>query len=109
MRRVTLVGEGGLHLEVEVAERRRERMRGLLRRVRLPPGHGLLIPNARSVHSVGMRFPLDVAFLDDDLVVLAVERVPPGRLLAVRRRARHVLECPAGSGPRTGERLRISR
>jgi uncharacterized protein len=107
MRRVTLVGRKGLRLETEVAEGRRERMRGLLGRAHLPPNGALLIPNARSVHSMGMRFPLDVAFLDAELVVLAVKRLPPGRLMVPRPRARHILECAAGGGPEPGDRLRV--
>ena len=109
MRHATLIGSDGFRLEVEIAQRARERMRGLLRRARLPPGRGLLIPNARSVHSIGMHFPLDVAFLDADLLVLEVKRLAPGRLLLPRRRARHVLEMAAGTGPEQGQRLRVGR
>jgi hypothetical protein len=46
-----------------------------------------------------------VAFLDRDLVVLEVQRVPAGRLLLPRRRARHVLELPVGVDVRVGDRL----
>jgi uncharacterized membrane protein (UPF0127 family) len=108
MRRVTLVGSDGFRIEVEVAERARERMRGLLRRARLPPGQGLLIPNARSVHSMGMRFPVDVSFLDAELTVLEVKRLAPGRVLVPRRRARHILECAPGAGPDEGLHLRVA-
>ena len=106
MRTIVLTGAGGVRLETEVAETRRERMRGLLRRERLPPGRAMLIPNARSVHTVGMRFPIEVAFLDADLVVVMVTWLPPGRVMLPRRAARHVLECAPGAGLGPGDRLR---
>ena len=59
-------------------------------------GVGLLIPRCRSVHTFGMRFALDVVFLDDDLRPLSVRRgLRPSRL-AADRRARAVLELPEG-------------
>jgi uncharacterized membrane protein (UPF0127 family) len=90
---------------VEVPETRRERMRGLIGREDLPPGHALLLEGARSIHTIGMRFPLMAAFLDDGLRVVGVKVVRPGRILLPRLRARHVLECPEGSELRLGERL----
>jgi uncharacterized membrane protein (UPF0127 family) len=57
-------------------------MRGLLGRDDLPVGHGLLIEACGSVHTVGMRFVLDVVFLDAAWCVRRVCRqVPPGRWL----------------------------
>lgn len=41
-----------------------ERMRGLLGRPRLGDGEALLLEPCRSVHCVGMRYPLDLAYLD---------------------------------------------
>ena len=61
---------------VEVAATTLQRMRGLLGRRVLPIGHGLLIEACGSVHTVGMRFPIDVIFLD--------------RAWKVRRICRHV-------------------
>jgi uncharacterized membrane protein (UPF0127 family) len=64
-------------------------------------GAGLLIPGCRSVHTFGMRFPLDLIFLDLNWRPVSLRRsVPPGRL-AFERRARAVLELPAREpGPR---------
>jgi uncharacterized membrane protein (UPF0127 family) len=62
----------------------------------LPHGHALLIPACRSVHTFGMRFPIDVAFLGEDGAVLRVDRgVPPRRVLFCRR-AFAALEVSAG-------------
>jgi uncharacterized membrane protein (UPF0127 family) len=67
---------------VEVAATLPARMRGLLGRSDLPAGQGLLIEACGSVHTVGMRFALDVVFLDAAWRVRRVCRqVPPGRWL----------------------------
>ena len=68
----------------------------LLRAGGLPPGHALLIPDCRSVHTFGMRFPIDVAFLDERGRPLRVERAVGPRRLLVNRRAFAVLEANAG-------------
>ena len=58
-------------------------------------GPGLLIPGCRSVHTFGMRFALDIAFLDAEGAAISRRRaVPPRRVLADRR-ASAVLETPA--------------
>ena len=95
----------GVRLRLEVPETRRQRMRGLLGRTALEPGCGLLLGGARSVHTVGMRFPILVAFLDRDLTVLGARTVPPGRVVRPRARARHVLELAAGTDLRVGDRI----
>lgn len=65
----------------------------LLSRRRAPAG--LLLPRTRSVHTVGMRFPLNLVWLDDNHAVVRVDRaVPPFRLRSCRT-ARSVLERPS--------------
>lgn len=56
---------------------------------------GLLIPRCRAVHTFGMRFPLDLVFLDGELRELSRRRALPRRRLAFERRASAVLEIPA--------------
>lgn len=76
----------------------RSRLLGLALLPREAAGPGLLIPRCASVHTFGMRFPLDLFFLDGASRVLAVRRgVPPGRL-AWQRGAVAVLEIPSGLG-----------
>jgi len=80
---------------VPVADRGLARLLGLALLDRTRAGPGLLIPRCRTVHTIGMRFALDVAFLDCAGSVIARRRaVPPGRLL-VEPRAWGVLEFPA--------------
>lgn len=85
---------------VEIAARRAERRRGLLGRVGIDGA--LLLPATRSVHTVGMSFPIEVALCSADLEVLAVARLVPGRLTRPRRRVRHVLEAEPGTFHRWG-------
>ena len=71
------------------------RLCGLAGLRRAEAGPGLLIPLCRSVHTAGMRFALDLVFLDEDRRPVAVRLgVPPCRL-ARERRANAVLELPA--------------
>ena len=78
------------------------RMVGLLGRSRLEEGEGLLLEPASSIHTAFMRFPIDAVFLDADRVVVKVaENVRPWRA-AAGRRARAVLELPAGEAARRG-------
>jgi uncharacterized protein len=80
---------------VPVAEDFRTRLRGLAWRERSQAGPGLLIPRCSSVHTFGMRFPLDVFFLDAEGRVLAVRRRVPPRRVVWHRGARNVLEIPS--------------
>jgi uncharacterized membrane protein (UPF0127 family) len=94
---------------LELATSYRARTRGLLGRDRLD-GAMLLSP-ANSVHTFGMRIPIDVAYLDRRLRVLTVRTMPPGRLGLPRLRSRHVLEAEAGAmeawGLRAGARVEV--
>jgi len=84
-----------LGVEVPVARKHRTRMFGLALLSRGRAGEGLLIPDCRSVHTFGMRFPLDILFLDDEERVLELRRgVPPGRVLRCPG-AMAVLELPS--------------
>jgi len=88
-----------------VADTSLTRMRGLLGKRSLAPEEGILLRPASSVHTLFMRFPIDVVFLDRDFAVL---RVVPGLRpwrAASRRRAAVVLELAAGESERRGIRV----
>jgi uncharacterized membrane protein (UPF0127 family) len=76
------------------------RLRGMLGRKPLP--EAMLFTPCGSVHGLGMRDTLDVAFLSTDGTVLAVGLLKPGRLLNAPRHTRSTLEAPAGSFGRWG-------
>lgn len=87
---------------VPVAVGFRARLLGLAGLRREQADTGLLIPRCSSVHTAGMRFALDLFFLDRDGRVLAVRRgVPPWRL-AWHRGAAAVLEIPSRQGGEIG-------
>jgi len=79
---------------VEVAGTRAQRRRGLLGRDGLDGV--FVIEPCRQVHSVGMRFPIDVAFCARDGRVLRVSTIRPGRVSRVVWRSRFVVEAEAG-------------
>lgn len=88
-------GGGGAAIPVEIASSYRARTRGLLGRTGIEGA--LLLTPASGVHTFRMAFPIDVAYLDRRLRVLAVRTMPPGRLGLPRLRARHVVEARAGA------------
>ena len=101
MRQVAVHKEGRakpIASRVGVADRFWQRARGLVGRRPLEGGSGLLIGPCRAVHTLGMRYPIDVAFLDRRGVVVAVYRgLRPCRRTAWHRRAAWALELPAGT------------
>ncbi len=73
------------------------RTRGLLATRTLAPGHGLLLLPCNAVHSLGMVYPIDLAFISPDGVVLSTRSAfRPWRAMRCAG-ARAVLELPAGS------------
>ena len=79
------------------------RLRGLLGTRSLPAGEGLWIRPCRQVHMFGMRYAIDVVFLDAaHRVVALVSQLEPGRISPKVRDATSVLELPAGTIGRTG-------
>jgi uncharacterized protein len=79
---------------VELADGRASRRKGLLGR---DDFDGVLRLRARSVHTVGMRFPIDVAFCDVDGTVRRVITLRPWRITLPHRRATIAYEARAGT------------
>lgn len=95
-----LLRDGAVLATTEVAESLSARVRGLLGRSGLEGA--LLLTHTRSVHTMGMRFAIDVAFLDKELTVLDVVYLAPWRMALPRRHSRSVLEAQAGAFERWG-------
>ena len=105
---VVLDAPRGIRLRCRVPRSRRERARGLIGSAELADGHALFIPNATSVHTVGMRSSILVARLDASLRVVDVRQMRPWRLLMPKLGARHVLEYPVDVDLREGDVVRLS-
>jgi len=95
-----LLRDGEVLASLEVADTRPARRRGLLGRDGIEGA--LLLRPARSVHSIGMRFALDVAWCDHDLTVLRVASLPRNRVTRPVVRSAAILEAEAGSFARWG-------
>lgn len=95
MKDAWLLRDGEVLAALEVAESREERMQGLLDRDGIDGA--LLIRPARSVHSMGMQFSLDVAVCDKNLVVLRTLCLPPGRLTRPSLKASCIIEAEKGA------------
>jgi uncharacterized protein len=85
-------------LEVPVAAGLRARLLGLAGLELEAAGPGLLIPRCSSVHTFGMRFALDLVFLDARCRPLAVRRAVPPRRVFSHRAGVAVLELPSDPG-----------
>lgn len=82
-----------------------ERMRGLLARPPLQNGEGLLIAPCPSVHTFGMRYALDLVFLDRAGRVLKLVCDLRPWSMAACANAHAALELPSGSISQAGIRL----
>jgi uncharacterized protein len=106
-----LLRDGQVLASLEIAESFAARSRGLLGR----PGieGAMLLSRGKGVHSLGMRFPLDVAFLDKEFVVLDAVHLRRNSMTRPRWSAHSVLEAEAGAferwGLKVGDHLEIER
>lgn len=82
------------------------RFRGLIGHRPLQEGDGLMIVPCQGVHTLFMRFPIDVVYVGaDNRVVRLVPNLPPNRFGPLDFKTRFVLELPAGTIARTGTAL----
>jgi uncharacterized membrane protein (UPF0127 family) len=104
-----LLRDGEVLASLEVAPSRRARARGLLGRDGIDGA--LMLSPSRAVHTLGMRFAIDVAFCDADLRVLRVVTMPRHRLSRPIWRSRSVIEAEAGAfarwNLRPGDQLEV--
>lgn len=109
MRDAWLLRDDEVLAALEVTETRKDRVQGLLERSGIEGA--ILIRPARSVHSVGMLFTLDVAVCSKDLVVMRTVRLRPGRLTRPSLKGCCVIEAEGGAFDRwklrPGDRLEV--
>jgi hypothetical protein len=103
MRSGWLLRDGDVVCALEMTDSFAERAKGLLGREGCEGA--LHLTGARAVHTAGMKFELDVAFLSADLIVVRMIRVPPWRVALPRKGTRSVLQAEAGALERWGVRV----
>jgi len=87
---------------VEVADTSAKRRTGLLKRTGLDPGEGLWIAPCEGIHTFGMKFAIDVVFLNRKKKILKVRPNMVRGRMSISLRAHSVLELPAGTLEATG-------
>lgn len=90
-----LVRDGRVLASLEIPAKRKAKAKGLLGRNGFDGA--ILLKGVRSVHTIGMKFDLDIALLDQDNVVIKTLRLHRNRVSAPIFRARAVLEAEAGA------------
>ena len=86
----------------QIADDSATRRKGLLGRSSLPSGHGIWITPCSAVHSWGMKFTIDVLYLDRKQRVRKVRhRMAPWKM-SMCLLADSVLELPSGTAAQTG-------
>ena len=89
------------------------RLVGLLKRSTLGPEEALWLMPSKGIHTIGMKFPIDVVFLDKNNIVLGIASgLVPCRISGIKLRGYSVLELPNGtikkSKTEVGDQLEIS-
>ena len=106
-----LVAQDRVLATLEIADSWQSRLKGVLGRTELDGA--LLIKPAISVHTLGVKMHLDVAYCDAELRVLDTVTMAPNRFGMPRWRARQVIEAPKGSferwGVKPGDQLEVRR
>jgi uncharacterized protein len=95
-----LLSEARVLASAEIAANGSDRRRGL--RGRESVDGALVIESCRWVHTLGVRFPIDVAYVDESGVVIKIVRMPPWRIGAPVKHGRWVIEAATGAFERWG-------
>jgi uncharacterized membrane protein (UPF0127 family) len=110
---INLTKQTWLATKVRKADNFITRLIGLLKRTHLGPEEALWLMPSKGIHTIGMKFPIDVIFLNRDHQVLGLmSGLVPYRVSAVHLRGYSVLELPNGtikkSRTEIGDKLEIS-
>jgi uncharacterized membrane protein (UPF0127 family) len=110
---INLTRETWLATKVRKADNFLTRLVGLLKRTQLGPEEALWLMPSKGIHTIGMKFPIDVVFLTKDHEVVGlISGLAPYRISAVHLRGYSVLELPNGtirkSRTELGDKFEIS-
>jgi len=90
-----LTRESFLSLNVKAADTILMRLKGLIGRLRLRSDEGIWVVPSQGVHTLGLFFPLDLIYLDEqNRVIHLVESIPSFRIGPIKTQAGSVLELP---------------
>jgi uncharacterized membrane protein (UPF0127 family) len=88
---------------VSIADNILTRIKGLLGAPPLPDYQGLLIKPCKQVHTVGMRYPISVWFIDkDNQVIRIINNLKPGKISPYIRTAQYIVEFSGNWAERCG-------
>lgn len=98
--------------EAELADSFFLRLKGLLGRSSLQVGSGMIIMPCKAVHTVGMNFKIDVAFIDkNNYVCHIINSMEPYRFSPTIKKAHYVIEAPPetfkNARTKIGERIKF--
>ena len=110
---INLTKKTWLATKVRKADNFVTRLVGLLKRTQLGPEEALWLMPSKGIHTIGMKFPIDVVFLNKEFYVLGlISGMHPYRVSGVHMRGYSVIELPNGtirkSQTEIGDRLEIS-
>jgi uncharacterized protein len=87
--------ESFLALDVTPADTHLARLKGLLGRLKLKSGEGVWVTPSQGIHTIGMRFAIDLIYLDADCrVIETIESFGTCRIGPLRMNCASVLELP---------------
>jgi uncharacterized protein len=97
----------------DIADTSVKRKIGLLKHTKLEKGEGLWITPCEAVHTIGMKFPIDIVFLNKKRRVVKVRGAVPKWRIAGSLWAHSVLELPSGMAAATqtvkGDQLELEK
>ena len=110
---INLSKETWLATKVRKADNFLTRLVGLLKRTNLGPEEALWLMPSKGIHTIGMKFPIDVVFLNRaNVVVGLISELAPYRISSINLRGYSVMELPAAtikkSRTELGDQLEIS-
>ncbi|WHY87705.1 DUF192 domain-containing protein [Neobacillus novalis] len=106
MKVVNLSNGAELASQVTAADTYFKRLKGLMFSKSLPAGHGLLIQPCQSIHTYFMNYSIDVIYLSKEFEIVGLdETVKPAKVGKFHRKAKSVLELPAGTIRETGTKI----
>lgn len=110
---INLTKKTWLATKVRKADNFLTRLVGLLKRNQLGPEEALWLMPSKGIHTIGMKFPIDVVFLNKEFYVLGlISGMHPYRVSGVHMRGYSVIELPNGtirkSSTEIGDQLEIS-